>query len=400
MSSKSPSRIDPSVAGLASAVYFVQGAISISAVAFPLLLRGKGWSISEISSFAFIVGLPWTLKIVYGAISDVFPIAGLRRKPYILIASLVACLSWMGLALFHETRFSILTFSLAANFAFAITDVVTDALIVEKSDETNAQYYQSLSWGFRAAGAVIGGYLGGWLASRFSYQWVFLATALVASVGFIAGLFVKEDATRVPIPHSPLYPIKEGIRLLFRGDLKWFSLLMIVGTFSASFNTPLFFHFKEKLNFSEGFLGSLVSLAWIGAIAGCLLYTRILGKTSLHRMIRYSVWLNVLNILITFLYFDRISAVSITLLGGVIGYLSFLPLISTATVLSRQKGIEGALFALLMSVHNMGQLAAIFVGGQLFDIIGLAPLILLSAVIALSGLFFIDRIKIIQHGTP
>lgn len=398
MSSKSHSRIDPSLAGLASAVYFVQGAISISAVAFPLLLRGKGWGISEISSFSFIIGLPWTLKIVYGAISDVFPIAGLRRKPYLLIASFVAFLSWLGLAFFHESRFSILSLSIVANFAFAITDVVTDALIVENSDETNAQYYQSLSWGFRAAGAVIGGYLGGWLAGRFNYRWVFLITAFVISVSFIAGLFVKEKSKTGPITHSPIYPVKEGLKLLLRDDLKWFSLLMIAGSFSGAFTTPLFFHLKEKLNFSEAFLGSLISLAWIGAIGGCLVYTRILGKVTLKKMLRYSVWLNVLGILIAFLYLDRISAVSITLIGGVIGYLSFLPLMSAATVLSRQKGIEGALFALLMSVYNMGQLVAVFVGGKLFDIIGLGPLIFLSAIIAMSGLLFVNRIKI-HHGT-
>ena len=39
--------------------------------------------------YTTIVGLPWSIKIVYGLISDNVPIMGAKRKPYIIIMGLI-----------------------------------------------------------------------------------------------------------------------------------------------------------------------------------------------------------------------------------------------------------------------------------------------------------------------
>jgi predicted MFS family arabinose efflux permease len=69
---------------------------------------------------------------------------------------------------------------------------------------------------------------------------------------------------------------------------------------------------------------------------------------------------------------------------------------AAATFLAKKEGIEGSLFALLMSVFNLGQILCAFIGGRLFDIIGLTPLILISALAGLPGFFFLRRIKTID----
>lgn len=394
MESNPSSSLDKGVALLTSLVYFVQGALSLSAVAFPLLLRKGGWTIPEIATFSFVIGLPWTLKIIYGATSDAVPIGGLRRKPYVILASLLSIASWLGLAFNGESKMLLYVFALAANLGFAVTDVVTDALIVEHSTESTTQVYQSLAWGWRSAGAIFGGVLGGWLAGHASYRVIFVLTGLLSMSTLIVGYFIREERTERPRSFSHFWtPLTEGLRSIFQGDLKWFCFLLIAGTFSASISTPFFFFLKEKLGFSETFLGSLSSVAWVGAVIGCFLYAKIFQHIPMKTTLRWAVWLNAVNILTTFCVRGRWSAAVFSFLGGVLAYLGLLPLMATAALLSRRKGIEGSLFALLMSVNNLGQLVATFIGGNLFGIIGIPGLILLSTAVSLAGLFLITKLK-------
>ena len=386
------------MAYLAAFVYFVQGAVSLAAIAFPLLLRGKGWGVSQISTFSFIVGLPWTLKIFYGALTDGVPITGLRRKPYIILSSIISIFSWAGLSYFHHHKFLLYFFAIASNVGFAMTDVVADALIVERSNETNAKIYQSICWGSRSIGAILGGFLGGWLANRIPYIYVIALSSLLPITTLACGILIPEPEAPHLAGNPIFYPIKQSLSALFKGDLKWFSLLLLIVSFSAAFNTPSFFYLKEKLGFSETFLGTLTSLAWIGATLGCLIYAKLLKDVPLRTMLAWAIGINAVNVLSSFLVVSAASAATLSFFGGITSYLSFLPLISAATVLSRQKGIEGSLFAVLMSVNNLGQLLATFVGGILFDIIGLKPLILLSAGVGLIGYWAVNRLKMKPGG--
>jgi len=389
--------IDRSVALVSSTVYFVQGAVSIAAVAFPLFLREKGWEISQIATFSFVVGIPWTLKLLYGAASDGIPIGGQHRKPYIVLASILSTIAWIGLALFSERKtWPIYLFAILANFGFAFTDVVTDALIVEHSTESTTQIYQSLAWGFRSLGAVIGGFLGGWLAQNIPTTWIFAMTAALPMLTVACGWKIYELPRQENVNRpNPLLPLIESFRAVFQGDLKFFSFFLLCSSFSASYSTPFFFHLKDKLGFSETFLGSLSSLTWLGAIAACFLYGRFFEGVSLKKALLMAVALNTVGTLSSFLVINRHSAVFLSIGGGVIGYMGLLPLMAAAGVLSRQRGIEGSLFALLMSVHNLGQIVSTFIGGKLLVIIGLPNLIGLSAVVGLVGFIFISRLKLI-----
>ena len=358
---------DRPIVFLASWVYFVQGALGISAIAFPLFLRDKGWSISEIATFSFVVGLPWTLKVLYGAMTDGVRIWGRRRQPYLILASILSIATWMGLALFPGQTTLVYLFAVLANVGFAMTDVVTDALVVEHSTETTTQLFQSLSWGFRSLGAVLGGFMGGWLAQHTPFAFIFGLTAFLPLTTLLAAFLIHEMPEAGRRSPNLIRPVFISLKSLLVGNLRWFSLLFLVLSFSASFSTPYFFFLKETLNFSETFLGALSSLSWTGAIVGCWIYGQLLRKTPIKRTLRWAIGLNLL-----------------------------LPLMATAAILSHQKGIEGSLFALLMSVNNLGQVLSIFIGGKLFDIIGLPPLILLSAGMGGVGFFFVSKLKRIE----
>jgi len=312
----------------------------------------------------------------------------------VILASFLSAVSWAGFAWLPQGKGFLFLFATTANIGFALTDVVTDALIVENSTDSNAQVYQSLAWGFRSFGAVLGGVSGGWLAGHLPYRWIFGLTAVLPMMTLVGGLLIHEiPQERGGQRPQFLRPLVESLGALGGGDLKWFSLLLIVSSLSASFSTPFFFFLKEGLKFNETFLGSLASLTWLGAILGCFAYGRLLRNISVKRMLRWAIWLNFVNVLATTLVKNWWGAVALSFLGGILGYLSLLPFLAAAAMLSRRPGIEGSLFALLMSVNNLAQLVWTFIGGKFFDIIGLAPLIFLSAGIGLSGLFFVARLK-------
>lgn len=89
------------IAILAAIVYFIQGALGVAGVALPLYLQSLGWSIPKIAQVTSIIGFPWIFKIVYGFISDSFPIYGYRRKPYLIICSVLSSLGWLLLIMLH-----------------------------------------------------------------------------------------------------------------------------------------------------------------------------------------------------------------------------------------------------------------------------------------------------------
>jgi MFS-type transporter involved in bile tolerance (Atg22 family) len=78
-----------------------------------------------------IVHIPWTIKILYGLISDNVPIQGTRRKSYIVLMGLVQFFSLI-LIFSLNSRASPLGVALLLTFAAmseAFVNVVADAIM-------------------------------------------------------------------------------------------------------------------------------------------------------------------------------------------------------------------------------------------------------------------------------
>ena len=53
----------------------------------------------HVQVLAAYIGIPWSLKILYGLISDNVPLFGSRRKSYLQVCSVIQFLCMMSLAL-------------------------------------------------------------------------------------------------------------------------------------------------------------------------------------------------------------------------------------------------------------------------------------------------------------
>ena len=123
---------------LFGAFYFAQGfgEPTQGLIAQPVrwLLKHEGRSAAEIGDFIALLGVPWLLKPLYGLLSDLVPLRGLHRRPYLIGCAL---LSALGLLFAWATAGRVapeilLLALLIPGIGIAFSDVVIDALMVEK----------------------------------------------------------------------------------------------------------------------------------------------------------------------------------------------------------------------------------------------------------------------------
>ncbi|MGB6167850.1 MAG: folate/biopterin family MFS transporter, partial [Geitlerinemataceae cyanobacterium] len=85
-------------------VYFVQGILGLARLAVSFFLKDDlGLTPAEVSAMLGIVALPWTIKPLFGFMSDGLPILGYRRRPYLLLSGLLGVASWIALGTVVET---------------------------------------------------------------------------------------------------------------------------------------------------------------------------------------------------------------------------------------------------------------------------------------------------------
>ena len=88
--------------------YFCYGASAVTSVALLYFEKDVlGLTPAEAAGIAFWLGLPWSMKMVAGVASDVYPILGSRRGSYLLLGALCSAAGYAALATTVRTRGSL-----------------------------------------------------------------------------------------------------------------------------------------------------------------------------------------------------------------------------------------------------------------------------------------------------
>jgi len=152
---------------LIAAVYFVQGAVAVSGMAEFLLTRNRfrfGWL--ELSFLSALVTLAWSIKPIYGFLTDLLPLFGSRRKCYLFCASALCSAGYLYLAFFGINFATVAVGLILANIGLGFSDVIVDGLIVERSGPKTVGQYQSIAWRARSLGVFLGALFSGLLIER------------------------------------------------------------------------------------------------------------------------------------------------------------------------------------------------------------------------------------------
>ncbi|MFC1648568.1 MFS transporter [Nanoarchaeota archaeon] len=372
-------------------VYFIQGSLALTSIALPFFLKDIiGLTTAQVTYLMAAASIPWVLKPLYGMISDFFPIKGLKRKPYILIASLIASLSWI---VFAETNwFWILVIAkVTANIGFASMDVFTDGLAVQKSTDKNRGIIQSVCWGSRSAGSLLTGFTGAYLINIIGYQGVFRVMAVLPLFVILALVFVKEK-------HEKTKPVLKNFKALFISLLKNNQFLLAAGFIfllfiAPSISTPFLFYMRETLGFTNSTIGLIMSISSLGALLGAIVYGRFLDKYSLKKLLRVMIVLGALFTFTIFLIVNEVTAYIVFFANSFLFYIIFIPVLKLSAKVC-PKGFEATSFAVLMSLTNLSnQVLSQAIGGYLYSLMGITPVVFISAITSLLALPLVKYFK-------
>ena len=189
-------------------IYFVEGALGLARLAQTYLLKDElHLGPAELSALTGIFVLPWTIKPVYGFLSDGFPLFGYKRKSYLMAAGLLGGLSYALLgtdAIWNNlpSPTAAITGSVVAllisSACIAMSDVVADGIVVTRTREASndpkvAGGLQSLCWGASALGGLLSAYFSGSLLQVMSVRNVFALTAVLPLLVAAIALFTEEE---------------------------------------------------------------------------------------------------------------------------------------------------------------------------------------------------------------
>ena len=190
---------------LIASVYFVQGVVSITGLAEFILTRNAfHFTWVQLAFLGAMSTLTWSVKPLYGFLTDGVSIFGLRRKPYLIFSSLLALCGYWGLAFFGTGFTSIAIGSLIISIGLGFADVIIDGLVVENSTPETVGKWQALCWRSKGWGILIASLLSGLLLERAVFsKWlspspltslfthVFPRTFTLEQVGNIAMLDIR-----------------------------------------------------------------------------------------------------------------------------------------------------------------------------------------------------------------
>ncbi|XP_054796158.1 probable folate-biopterin transporter 4 isoform X3 [Prosopis cineraria] len=150
-----------------------------------------------VSSIAFF---PWSIKPLYGIMSDCIPIRGRKRIPYLVIATVLSLVPWLILgsnSASRDSKWHLMIFLTVQNLGSAMADVVVDAMIAEAARYDRALFagdLQSISWMAMALGGICGSLLGGYVLSNLQIDTIFLLFAVLPTIQLISCQFVVEKS--------------------------------------------------------------------------------------------------------------------------------------------------------------------------------------------------------------
>jgi BT1 family protein len=203
-------------------VYFAYGALGVIDVSRDFWVKEQlTLSPSELAGIAVWLGLPWTVKMVFGELVDCVPLFGSQRGSYVLVGAVFTAAGLIILAgaaggwLTFLSRNELYVFGmLLTAIGTVIQDVVADAMsteVVARTDETGAPrlehdvradlgMVQVLGRLALSAGILAVAGLSGWIAAVVSREAGFLI-GLVVPVISVTGIVIrrKTPAERRPI---------------------------------------------------------------------------------------------------------------------------------------------------------------------------------------------------------
>jgi Na+/melibiose symporter-like transporter len=357
-------------------LYFVQGIVEptegLLSQPIKSLLRNWGYPAASAAWFIAILSLAWSIKPLYGLLTDFVPLAGTRRRGYLLLTTAVAAVSIATayvLPLDASSFTLLLLVLLPSSVAIAFSDVVIDAMMIEAGQRTaSTGRFQSIQWSCMYAATIATGVIGGWLSQWGLQQTGFLIAGLSCAVSLIAVWMLVREKPRAGGPSKLSAPLVLGEmkKTVRQPGLLAIGAFLFLWNFNPFSATVLYFYSIQSLQFSEQFVGALTSWHAAGLLGGSIFYGLVCRRISLPWLIHGSIVTGILATLAYWLYVDATSGIAVSIIAGVVYAAGTLGQLDLAARICRPE-TAGTTFALLMSLTNLSAALSQGVGGSMYD---------------------------------
>jgi predicted MFS family arabinose efflux permease len=366
-------------------LYFVQGIVEptdgLLSQPIKSLLRNWNYTAASTAWFIAVLSLAWSIKPLYGLLTDFVPFAGSQRRSYLLLTTAVASVSMTAvylLPLTSERAVLLLLLLLPSAVAIAFSDVVIDAMMVGAGQRHNMTgRLQSVQWACMYAAMILTGVVGGVLSQWGMQQTGFLIAALFCAGSLVAvWLLVSERPHPVAARASGLTATQRdaaragalaGMRQMFRqpGVLA-IGAFLFLWNFNPFSSAVLYFYSIGGLHFSEQFVGTLNAWHAAGLLLGSVLYGVICRALRTGFLIHGSIVAGILATIAYWGYRGPTSGVLISLGVGVVYAIGSLIQLDLAARICRPE-TAGTTFALLMSLSNLSAALSQGFGGSIYE---------------------------------
>jgi Na+/melibiose symporter-like transporter len=369
-------------------LYFVQGIVEptdgLLSQPIKSLLRTWGYSAATTAWFISVLSIAWAIKPLYGLLTDFVPLAGSRRRSYLLLTTAVASISLTVvylLPLTSERAVLLLLLLLPSAVAIAFSDVVIDAMMVAAGQPRGMTgRLQSIQWSSMYAATIVTGVAGGMLSQWGMQQTGFLIAGVSCGVSLLAVLFLVQERRQPALPRTkapasakcdvvdgcPSHAIAEIWQTLREPSILAIGAFLFLWSFNPFSATVLYYYSTEALHFSEQFVGSLTSWHAVGLLTGSIFYGFICRMLPLGWLIHGSIVAGILATIAYWGYRDPTSGVLISLGVGVVYAIGSLIQLDLAARVCRPE-TAGTTFALLMSLTNLGAALSQGIGGSIYE---------------------------------
>jgi len=152
----------------------------------------------DMTKYMSIIHLPWSVKLLYGLMSDNVPIMGTRRKSYIIIMGLIQFVALISIYFIHETSaISVAILLTLAAFSEAFVNVVSDAIMciqARKDPVHGSQDLIAFSWLCTGVGGMIGSFASGILTQYYHPKYSFLLYSFMGLIIAFNGMHLTAES--------------------------------------------------------------------------------------------------------------------------------------------------------------------------------------------------------------
>jgi MFS family permease len=363
--------------------YFDVG-ISMTLMVTPLsyyLISTLDVSSTSYSAYGTLIGLPWSLKFIFGMISDQNPIFSYRRKSWMLIGWTIFVIIAFAMSLVEEPSFAgVVVSMLFMTCAYLLADVCADASCVERArfeTEKRKGNLQTSVYTIRSFASMIGSLLGAILYNTSDWGWgltipqLYFISGVVPLMGVIFFMWPLEEIEVVK--HAPSF--KDQWVAVWETIQKWAVLRPVTFVFiygCLQIPNQAWTNFLVLgLGFSDFDIGMITVAAAVLYYLGMLAYRQFFFETSWRMIYVYTTLLGgvfsflqimlVLGVNRTMGIPDFYFALGDTAIAQLIGGVQFMPSCIIFVMLCPE-GCEGVTYALLTTISNLSGSVASDIG--------------------------------------